>query len=262
MNIFVCIKQVPGSSEIEVDESTGVLKREGAEAKMNPYDLYALETALWIKEREGGKVTVLTMGPPQAEAIIREAYMMGADGGYLITDKKFAGSDVLATAYTLSTAIKRIGDYDLIICGKQTTDGDTGQVGPAISEYLNIAHAIWVKSIININKNQITVEQDMIELKVTAKLSFPCLITVDKDIMQPRLPSFLKKLETKDRPVNILTFRDLADEGDTNFGLSGSATQVEKIFPPHSDVKREILEGSPDELVRNIINILEDTKVI
>ena len=131
MKILVCIKQVPGTNKVEVDEQTGALKRDGVDSKLNPYDLYAIETALRIREKTGGSVTALTMGPLQAEAVIREAYMMGVDEGFLISDKKFAGADVLATSYTLFMGIKTIGEFDIVVCGKQTTDGDTGQVGPA-----------------------------------------------------------------------------------------------------------------------------------
>ena len=134
MNIIVCIKQVPGTNKVEVDPVTGVLKRSGVDSKMNPYDLYALETALRIKAKVGGEVKVITMGPPQAKAVIKEAFAMGADDGYLMTDRKFAGADVLATSFTLSQGVKMMGEYDLIICGKQTTDGDTAQVGPEMAE--------------------------------------------------------------------------------------------------------------------------------
>ncbi|MDZ5010546.1 electron transfer flavoprotein subunit beta, partial [Clostridium perfringens] len=132
--------QVPGTSKVEVDEKTGVLKRDGIDTKMNPYDLYALETAFNIKEQKGGEVNVISMGPPQAMEVIREAFSMGADNGILISDRKFAGADVLATAYTISQGIRKSGEFDLIICGKQTTDGDTAQVGPEIAEYLDIPH--------------------------------------------------------------------------------------------------------------------------
>ncbi|HHV95864.1 MAG TPA: electron transfer flavoprotein subunit beta/FixA family protein [Clostridiaceae bacterium] len=257
MNILVCIKQVPGTSKVEVDEKTGVLKRAGVESKMNPYDLYAIETALWIKEKIGGKITAVTMGPPQAESIIRESYMLGVDEGYLITDRRFAGADVLATAYTLYMGIKTIGEFDLIICGKQTTDGDTGQVGPALAEYLNIPHVTWVKSIEKADEKNIIVEQDMAESTAIVKLSYPCLITVDKDIMQPRLPSYRKKLKTKNKPVQIITFEDLADNNENNYGLSGSATKVERIFPPETNVKQVMMEGNPEELAENILDILK-----
>lgn len=147
MNILVCIKQVPGTSKVEVDPVTGVLKRDGIDSKMNPYDLYALETALRIREEKGGTIKVLSMGPPQALSVIKEAYSMGVDDGVLLSDRKFGGADVLATSYTLSQGVRKMGDFDLIICGKQTTDGDTAQVGAEIAEYLGIPHAA------NIEKN-------------------------------------------------------------------------------------------------------------
>ncbi len=163
MNILVCIKQVPGTSEVEVDEKTGVLKRDGIDAKMNPYDLYAIETALKIREEKGGTIKVLSMGPPQAARVIREAYMMGVDEGALLTDRKFAGADVLATAYTLSQGIRKMGDFDLLLCGKMTTDGDTAQVGPEIAEFLNIPHVSNVRKILSLDKKAITLEMDMPE---------------------------------------------------------------------------------------------------
>jgi electron transfer flavoprotein beta subunit len=178
MNILVCIKQVPGTNKVEVDEKTGVLKRDGVESKMNPYDLYALETALWIRERVGGKVTAVTMGPPQAQSIIRESFMMGVDEGYIFSDRKFAGSDVLATSYTLSQGIRTIGEFDLIICGKQTTDGDTAQVGPAIAEYVGIPHVTWVCCIEEVDNRRILVEQNMEDSVEVAELRYPCLIII------------------------------------------------------------------------------------
>ena len=262
LNILVCIKQVPGTNKVEVDEKTGVLKRDGVESKMNPYDLYAIETALWIKEKIGGKITVVTMGPPQAESVIREAYMLGVDEGYLFTDRKFAGADVLATTYTLYMGVKTIGEFDLIICGKQTTDGDTGQVGPALAEYLDIPHITWVKTIEKVDEKSIVIEQDLAESTAIVELSYPCLITVDKDIMQPRLPSYKKKLETKNRPVHIMTFEDFADNNVNNYGLSGSATKVERIFPPETNVEQVMLEGKAEELAENIFDILKQIKVL
>ena len=160
MKIVVCIKQVPGTSQVEIDPETGVLKRDGAAAKINPYDLYALETAMRLKERCGGTVTAVTMGPPQAEAMMKEAYMMGVDQAYVFTDRTFAGADVLATSYTLAQGITSICDYDIIICGKQTTDGDTAQVGPAMAEYLGIPCAAWVGEIADVDDASVTVGQD------------------------------------------------------------------------------------------------------
>ena len=196
MNTIVCIKQVPGTSKVEVDEKTGVLKRDGIDTKMNPYDLYALETAFNIKEKKGGSISVISMGPPQAMEVIREAFSMGADNGVLISDRKFAGADVLATSYTISQGIRKTGDFDLIICGKQTTDGDTAQVGPEIAEYLGIPHVANVRKILEIENDYITVEMDMPNTVEIVEVKYPCLLTVEKDIFEPRLPSYRKKIES------------------------------------------------------------------
>lgn len=261
MNILVCIKQVPGTNKAEVDQKTGVLKRDGIDSKMNPYDLYALETALWIKEKVGGTVTAVTMGPPQAESIIREAFMMGVDEGYIFSDRKFAGADVLATSYTLSQGIRAIGEFDLIVCGKQTTDGDTAQVGPAVAEYLGIPHVTWVCRIEEVDNEKIIVEQDMADSVEAAELRYPCLITAEKGIMQPRLPSYRRKLDTLDRPVKILSFKDFADQDERKYGLNGSPTQVERIFPPETNTRREIWEGTSEVLAGKCFIKLKDLKL-
>jgi electron transfer flavoprotein beta subunit len=262
MNILVCIKQVPGTSKVEIDEKTGVLKRDGIESKMNPYDLYALETALTIKEKIGGHITVVTMGPNQATSVIKESYMMGADDGYIFSDKKFAGADVLATSYTLSQGIKSLGKFDLIICGKQTTDGDTSQVGPAIAEYLNIPHVTWVCAIRELDEQKIIVEQDMENSFEVVELEYPCLITVEKNIFQPRLPSYKLKLKTDSRVINVKTFNDFEDQNENKYGLNGSATQVERIFPPETNTKRILWEVNCKELVENTFNVLKAAKFI
>ncbi len=242
MNIFVAIKQVPSTNKVQVDEKTGVLKREGITSKMNPYDLFALETALRLKEQYGGKITVGTMGPPQAKAIIQEAYMMGADEGYVFSDRRLGGADVLATSYTLSQAIRSIGDFDLIICGKQTTDGDTAQVGPAIAEHMGIPHAAWVSEL-SVADGGVYAVQELQDIVEKVWMPFPCLITVEQDIYTPRLPSLKKKRETESRPVTILGLDSFIDTDPEHYGLSGSPTQVERIFPPENDVVRESWEG-------------------
>ena len=262
MNILVCIKQVPGTSKVEVDPDTGVLKRDGIDSKMNPYDLYALETALKIKEIKNGTVKVLSMGPNQALSVIREAYTMGADEGTLLSDRKFGGADVLATSYTIAQGVKKMGDFELIICGKQTTDGDTAQVGPEMAEWLNIPHVANVKKIIEIGDSSITVEMDMPESIETVKIAYPCLITVDKGIFEPRLPSYKKKLSTKDRDIKILSLNDFDDKNEKNYGLNGSPTQVERIFPPEVNNDREMWAGSSDELSERIGNKLKELKFI
>lgn len=264
MKILVCIKQVPGTNKVEVDPVTGVLKRDGAEAKMNPYDLYAIEAALKIKEKVGGNafITAITMGPNQAADVIREAYMMGVDDGYVFSDRKFAGSDVLATSWTLSQGIGVIGDFDIIICGKQTTDGDTAQVGPAIAEYLGIPHTAWVKRIDSVDQNSIVVEQDFASFTQTAEMKYPCLITVEKGILQPRLPSYRLKIATKDRPVKMVSLYDFADKNESHYGLKGSATSVERIFPPEVNTGQIFVMGSPKEQGERIFELLGEKKFI
>ena len=253
MNIFVCIKQVPATSKVEVDERTGVLKRSGVSGKLNPYDLYALETALRLKEAGGAKVTVGTMGPKQAEAVVREAYMMGADEGYVFSDRRLGGADVLATSYTLSQAIRSTGDYELILCGRQTTDGDTAQVGPAVAEHLGIPHAAWV-SRLSLNGDGVDAEQRLQDTVETVHIPFPCLITVEKDIYMPRLPSLKTAREVKDRPVHILDLSAFPDTDENHYGLSGSATQVERIFPPDRSVSRQTWTGAgcADRLLKQL----------
>ena len=242
MNIFVCIKQVPATNKVQVDEKTGVLKRGGVAGKMNPYDLYALETALRLKEQFGGTVTVGTMGPPQAQAVVREAYMMGADDGYVFSDRRLGGADVLATAYTLSQAIRSAGDFDLILCGRQTTDGDTAQVGPAIAEYMGIPHAAWVSKL-TVTGDGVDAEQQLQEVIETVHMPFPCLVTVEQDIFMPRLPSLKTARLIGDKPIHILGLDAFMDRDETHYGLSGSATQVERIFPPENDTEHEVFEG-------------------
>lgn len=194
MKILVCIKQVPSTSTVAIDEVTGVLKRDSAESKMNPYDLFALETAFRIREEKGGTVTVLTMGPPQAKIALQEAINMGADEACLLTDRKFAGADVVATSYTLAQGIKKLGSFDLLICGKQTTDGDTAQVGAEVAEFLNWPHAANVSHIESVTDKYIDVAVNMEHVIQKQQIKLPCLITVEKDIYTPRLPSYKRKL--------------------------------------------------------------------
>ncbi|MBN1298170.1 MAG: electron transfer flavoprotein subunit beta/FixA family protein [Actinobacteria bacterium] len=262
MNIIVCIKQVPGTSKVKVDPQTGVLIRDGIDSKMNPYDLYALETALKLREQYGGKVMVISMGPPQAVDVIKEAYLMGADDGILLSDKKFAGADVLATSYALSQGILQFKDFDLIITGKQTTDGDTAQVGPEIAEYLKIPHISNVIRIIKATDKYILLDMDLPEYTGTVKVLFPCLITVEKDIFQPRLPSYKKKIATMDRPIKILGIAHMDDKNEKNYGLAGSPTQVERIFPPDEKFDREIWTGSGESLAEKMTEKLKELKFI
>ena len=253
---------MPGTSKVEVDPVTGVLKRDGVDSKMNPYDLYALETAFKISEDKGGEISVITMGPPQAKEIIREAYSMGVDKGVLLSDRKFAGADVLATSYTLSQGVESMGDFDLIICGKQTTDGDTAQVGPEIAEYLDIPHVANVRKIVEVKDKSIVVEMDMPNTIELVDIKLPALITVEKGIFEPRLPSYKKKVATKDRDIKVMSLSDFKDQSENNYGLNGSATQVERIFPPKVNDKREIWEGSSEGIAEKFESTLKELKTI
>ena len=263
MKIIVCIKQVPGTSQVEIDEATGVLKRDGAAAKINPYDLYALETALRMRELCGGTVTAVTMGPPQAVAMMKEAYMMGVDEAYVFSDRTFAGADVLATAYTLAQGIQAVcGQPDLIICGKQTTDGDTAQVGPAMAEYMNIPCAAWVSDIPQITEEGITVAQNFVDVTQIATMKFPCLITVEKDIFTPRLPSYRLKMATADREVKVIPFDQFKDQDVSHYGLKGSATAVERIFPPETHDGQEFLEGDEPNIAKELLDMFAYRKYL
>ncbi len=262
MNILVCIKQVPGTSQVEIDERTGVLKRDGVATKMNPFDLYALETALVLKERYGAPVSVLTMGPPQAESVVREAYMMGVDDGYVLSDRRFGGADVLMTSYTLSQGVRIAGDVDLVLCGKQTTDGDTAQVGPELAEWLGIPHVVNVRSVEDAAEDGITVQVDLPDHVLTERVPFPCLMTVEKGIFEPRLPSFRRKLATADRGIHWLSLDDLPDKDPKHYGLNGSPTQVKRIFLPDHRVVHTFLEGTDTEKARALGAFLEGKKFL
>ena len=250
MKILVCVKQVPGSNNVEVDPVTGVLKRSGIPSKINPYDLYGIETALSLAERFGGSVESITMGPPQAKTVIQETVCMGVPSGTVLSDRKFAGADVLATAYTISQGIKKTGEFDLVICGKQTTDGDTAQVGAEVAEYLGIPNVSNVLSVDEVRDGKIIVTASLDNKVVQQSITMPCLISVDGDINSPRLPSYKIKQTVTDDMVRFIGFSDFEDQDANHYGLNGSATQVERIFPPANDAEHEVWdgEGAADKL--------------
>ena len=262
MKIIVCIKQVPGTTQVEIDEKTGVLKRSAAAAKMNPYDLYAIETALRLREEYGAETAALTMGPPYGEAVLREAMMMGIDEGILLTDRAFGGADCLATSYALSQAIRCVGIPDLILCGKQTTDGDTAQVGAELSEALDLPCLTNVLKIESVSEDKLTVETDLGFVNQKAEITLPCLLTVDKDIFEPRLPSYKRKLATKDKPIRVLTFGDMPDQDASHYGLNGSPTRVMRVFPPVHEAHNEVWDGSAEESAEKLADLLIAKKLI
>ena len=262
MNILVCVKQVPGSSAVEVDPVTGVLKRNGIQSKINPYDLYAIETALSLAEKFGGTVESITMGPPQAKVAIEETVCMGVSCGTVLSDRKFAGADVLATAYTLSQGIAKSGEYDLIICGKQTTDGDTAQVGAEVAEYLGISNISNVLSVDDIKDGKVYVTANLDNKIVKQSIVLPCLLSVDGDINTPRLPSYKLKKELKDDAVKFLSFADFDDQNADNYGLTGSATQVERIFPPEKNTEKYDIDGNSEEQANKLFELMNNMKLL
>ena len=262
MHFIVCIKQVPEGTEVEIDEEKGILKREGVESKLNVYDAYALEAAVSLKETYGGKVTVLSMGPLQASEVIKEAYTLGADDGYLLSDRKFAGADTLATSYALAEAIRRLPPADVIFCGMQTTDGDTAQVGPGIAELLELPHASYVAKIQGIEDQSIELEADMGDGIEELRIELPCLLTVTKELNQPRLPSYKLKKATENREVQIWDSKRLEGANFAYFGLDGSPTQVERIFPPPKAETKELWQGDAEELSRKFYAKLKELKYL
>jgi len=257
MNIIVCIKQVPETTDIRIDPKTNTLIREGVSSIINPYDMYAIEEALRIKEKAGGKVTVLTMGPPQAESALREAISLGCDEAVLVTDRAFAGSDTWATSYTLAKAIQRIGQYDLIICGKQAMDGDTAQVGPGISVQLDLPQVTYVKKIEKIDQKCARVERMTEEGFEIIETPLPCLLTVVKEINEPRIASLKGKMRAKKAEIINWSSKDIGADAE-RIGLNGSPTQVIKIFSPPPREGGQILEGETSEIVDKLTDALKD----
>ncbi len=262
MRILVCIKQVPGTAKVDVDEKTGVLKRDTAETKMNPFDLFAIEEGLKIREKYGGNVDVLTMGPSQAEAVLVEAVWMGADRGILLSDRNFAGADVAATSYTIVQGIRKMGDYDLIICGKQTTDGDTAQTGPEAAEFLQIEHISNVLEIERKEGGRLVVLENQDDCVRKLEIPLPCLITVEKNANTPRLPSLKRALTEKQIEIIKLELRDLPDTDTNHYGLTGSPTQVERIFPPEKKETKQMFEGNAGQIAAKFKEILTEQKFV
>ncbi|MFV0464795.1 MAG: electron transfer flavoprotein subunit beta/FixA family protein [Lachnospiraceae bacterium] len=262
MKIVVCMKQVPASDKVEIDPETGSMIRLNSDTRTNPYDLYALEAALEIKERTGSTVIALTMGPEHAVSMMKDAYSMGADRAVILADRKFAGSDVLATSYTLAQGIRVLEGADLIICGKQTTDGDTAQIGPAIAEHLGIPHSAWVNEICTVSEQEITIRQDLTNSSLLSKMRYPCLITVDKGVNVPRLPSYLMKKKTAEKSIEILRFEDLPDQDLTRYGLIGSPTTVEQMFPPDISTEKYFFEGDSNQKAESLFHSLINLKLL
>ena len=255
MHIIVCIKQVPETTEVKINPETNTLMREGVKSIINPFDMYAIEEAIRLKERFGGKVNVITMGPPQADSALREAISMGADDGYLVCDRAFAGSDTWATSYTLAGVIKKLGAFDLIICGKQASDGDTAQVGPGISTHLNIPQVTYVKKIEEATDKIMRVERMLEEGFEIIQTPLPALLTVVKEINEPRIPSLRGLMRAKGAKITILTQKEL-NLDPQQIGLCGSPTQVVKIFTPTPRAGGQMLKGEIPDIAKELVELI------
>ncbi len=259
MNIIVCIKQVPGTTQVKINPETNTLIREGVEAIINPFDENAIEAALQLRDKHGGKVTVITMGPPQAASALKDAIALGADDAILLSDRAFAGSDTWATSYTLSSAIRKIGAYDLVICGKQAIDGDTAQVGPGVAEFLGLPQVTFAVSV-EVNNGAAKVNRLLEETNEIIELKLPAVITVVKQMNTPRMPSFKGKIKAKNAVIPTWGAKDINAE-DMKIGQKGSPTSVVRIFTPPPKGGGEILKGSSDEMVDSLVKKLRERKV-
>lgn len=261
MKIVVCIKQVPDTTEVRIDPETNTLVREGVESIVNPFDEYAIEEAIRLKEAHGGTTVALSMGPPQAADALRQAIAMGIDEAVLLSDKAFAGADTLATGYTLAKGIEKIGGVDLIICGKQAIDGDTAQVGPGIAEVLGLPFVAYVRRIDEVADDRLVVERLMDDGIEKLEMPLPGLITVVKEINEPRIPSLRGMMKAKRAEITTWSSSDL-EEGSERFGLSGSPTWVVRTFTPERKAAGEIIEGEPAEQARCLLEKLRAAQVL
>ena len=262
MKIVVCVKQVPDTNEVKIDEEKGTLIREGVPSIINPEDKIAIEEAVRLKEEFGGEITVISMGPPQAKDALVEAYAMGADNAVLLSDREFAGSDTWATAYTLSQAIKETGQFDLIFCGRQAIDGDTAQVGPQIAENLSIPQITYVKGV-DIEDDEIIAKRQLEDGYSVIKTKLPALLTVIDGLNEPRYPSIKRIIDAynKEDTIQTWTVEDFEVDKD-KLGLDASPTQVYDTFVPTRDHEPEILEGDVEEKVEKLIKKLKEEKVV
>lgn len=255
MHFVVCIKQVPETADVKIDPETNTLMREGVDSIVNPFDMYAIEEALRLKEQLGGTITAISMGPPQAEAALREAIAMGVDKGILVSDRAFAGSDTWATSYALACALRKIEDTDIILCGKQASDGDTAQVGPGIATHLDLPQITYVRKIEEIDEKHVVAERLLENGYESIESPLPCLLTVVKEINEPRLPSLKGKMAARKAEIATWTAADIAAD-PAKLGLEGSPTKVVKIFTPPAREGGEMLEGEPEDIVPTLIEKL------
>jgi electron transfer flavoprotein beta subunit len=265
MRIIIPVKQVPESSNVKMDSETGTMIRSGVESVVNPLDLYAIEVGASLRKQCGGTVTAVSMGPPSAAKALREAIAMGCDEGILLSDKKFGGADTWATSYTIAEAIKKMGSYDLIICGERATDGDTGQVGPATAAWLKIPVLSYVSTINSINDHTIVVERMIEEGYQKVRANLPAVLTVVKEIARPQLPTLVGKKRARQTEIPIWT-RDTLELDVSKIGLKGSPTRVVKIETPKIVRTGRMISAEDEagvaEAVGAMMNFFSENKVL
>ncbi len=259
MNIVVCIKQVPETTEVKVDPKTNALIREGVKSIVNPFDENAIEAALQLREANGGKVTVICMGPPQADEALRHSLAMGADEAILLCDPASRGSDTLATSYTLAQVIRKIGDYDLILCGKQAIDGDTGQVGPGLAERLGLPQITFAIGL-ELANGKLRARRVLDDFFEVIEVRLPAVVTVVKQINEPRFPGMRNVLKAKKAQITKWTAADI-DADLTQTGFDGSPTTVIKVWPPERRSSGTMLEGSTDEVVAALAEAIKELNI-
>jgi len=263
MNIIVLVKQVPDTTEVKLDPKTGNLIREGIESIINPDDRHALEAALSLKEAYGGRITTISMGPPQAIDAISEALGMGADKGILLSDKAFAGADTWATSYTLGKAVEKAGPYDLILCGRQAIDGDTAQIGPQVADYLGLPQVTYVFEIESVKKKTLSVKRRLEDGFEVVQCALPALLTVIGELNTPRYARVGNLIDAcrEKAPIEIW---NAADIGVTTaeVGLQGSLTHVIKTFAPKFERKGEMIEGTPKEATDILMDRLKENRLL
>ncbi len=263
MKIIVCIKQVPNTTEIKIDPVTNTLKRDGVPSIINPDDKTAIEAALQLKEKHGATVTVLTMGPAQAEKALREALAMGADEAYLLTDRAFAGSDTLATSTIIAAAVKKL-EPDIVFCGRQAIDGDTAQVGPQIAEHLDIPQITYAAAIdYDADREVLIVRRQFEDRYQTLEVKGKCLVTVLSTLDKPRYMNVWDIVDQDTKEIGIMTYADLEGLLDpATIGLKGSPTKVKSTAIKQFDKTIETLELDPEEAAKTIVDALKSRHLI
>lgn len=259
MRCIVCIKQVPSTNEVQLDPVTKTIIRSGKQSVVNPFDCYAIEEAVRVKEKTNGSVTVVSMGIPATERLLRDAISRGADSALLLSDRAFAGADTLATSYTLSLGIKYLGDFDLIFCGKMAVDGDTAQIGPELAEALGIPHITDVMELIELGDKELKVKKSTDNGFEILMIRLPALLCVVKDINLPRMPSITGVKYGMTAPLEILGAEALSTD-EKRIGLNGSPTQVVKVFTPERRSESIIIEGDHKTQALEIMRIMREER--